>query len=232
MRVLSVSLLASVALTAAPVQAQDFLGGIARSAAQSAAQRLANRAVQSVKQPHAPAAPAATAPASRAAPAAASAATPAATPPTASAPAQAATGVAAGLRAPVPVRYLPTMRTPGEMEFSQADQDARTALRMFGRVDCTDCEGGYDFETWVKHQVPAMWGNNVLGNHLGGLAVGQNLTWTGRTSRGQYAITVVDTQSVGKWECKQLVWSGRRGERTADAPGLICKVGDNWLEVF
>ena len=229
MRVLSVSLLASVALTAAPVQAQDFLGGIARSAAQSAAQRLANRAVQGVTQPRAPAAPAApSAPASRAAPADASAPAPA----PAARSVQASTDVAAGLRAPVPVRYSPTMRTPGEMEFSQADQDAKTALRLFGRVDCSSCEGGYDFETWVKHQVPAMWGQYVLANHLAGLAVGQNLTWTGRTSRGQYAITVVDTQSVGKWECKQLVWSGRRGDRTAEAPGLICKVGDNWLEVF
>jgi len=61
MRTAALILMASATLAAAPATAQDFLGRIARGAAESAAQNLANRAVRSVTAPR-PSAPAAAAP--------------------------------------------------------------------------------------------------------------------------------------------------------------------------
>ena len=61
MRTAALILMASATLAAAPATAQDFLGRIARGAAESAAQGLANQAVRSVTTPR-PSTPAAAAP--------------------------------------------------------------------------------------------------------------------------------------------------------------------------
>lgn len=201
--------------------AQDFLGAIARSAAQSAAQGLVNRAVQSATRPSTttPARPPATTSAATAQNTTAAASTP---------PQATAGGLAQDFPAPRPINFTGSLRDPTEMKFSQADEDARRAFDEIGRYACSSCEGGYNFDSWVRHEVPRMWGQYVLENHLGGLAVGQALRWTGSHTRTAYAITVVSDRAIGQWPCKQLKWTADRGTTHVERLGLICKPTDNW----
>ena len=77
-----------------------------------------------------------------------------------------------------------------------------------------------------------MWGQYVLENHLGGLAVGQALRWTGSHTRNAYAITVVSDRAIGQWPCKQLKWTADRGTTHVERLGLICKPTENWHTIL
>lgn len=197
------------------VVAQDFLGGLARSAAQSAAQGLINRAVsaQATRRP--------------------TPTQPAVAPTTPSSAAPAAEALSADFPAPRPINYSPTFRDPSMLEFSQADQDARIAFDQIGRYSCNGCEGGHSFDSWPRHEISGIGvGNYELENRLGALKVGEALRWTGSRTRTQYAITVVSDRAIGQWPCKQLKWTGDRGETHAERLGLICKPTANWHTVL
>lgn len=216
---LAVALCAAAAATL-PTAAlgQDFLGGLARRAAEAAAQRAVQSAVGAVVNRQTPA-PEATAPAAPQTASAAGAAT--------------ASALPADLPAPRPINYSTSLRRPGQLEFSPEDQAGRARFDEFGKVRCSDCEGGYAFETWVRHAIPSLWGPHVLENRLGGMAVGEAIRWTG--GRGaQYALTVTSEHAIGPWPCKQLRWTAVRGSEAAERPGLICKAtgSDNWTEVL
>lgn len=205
--------------------AQDFLGGLARAAAQSAAQRLVERAVTAATTPRQPPATPSRAPAQTDHAGGALQSTTPQAPVTSALPAD--------LPLPRPVNWTPTLRRPTEMRFSQADQDTRAAFDEIGRYSCTGCEGGRGFDSWPRHEVPGLGvGNYNLENRLGGLAVGEALRWTGSRTRTTYAITVVSDRAIGQWACKQLKWTGDRGETHAERLGLICRSGENWRTVL
>lgn len=213
MRAQTIVALATMLTVATPASAQDFLGGLARSAARSAAQSLANRAVQAATQPRRPAtAPASTTPPPAPHPSAPLA--PQATP-------HAAAEASSSIPAPVPTNLSPRVRSPGDFEFSQADEDAKRAYTSFGKVPCNSCEGGFSFDTWAQHQIPGMFGK--LEGHLWGLSVGESLRWTGSGAGGAYAITVASEHPVHGFPCKQLNYTARRGEQSASYRGLICR---------
>lgn len=203
------------------VVAQDFLGGLARSAAQSAAQGLANRAVSAVTSPRQPS----TQPARPATTNAAQATAPAA----AQATASGGGGLADDFPAPRPINYSPTFRDPSMLEFSQTDEAARIAFDQIGRYSCNDCEGGHSYDSWPRHEIRGIGvGNYELENRLGALKVGEALRWTGSRTRTQYAITVVSERGLAQWPCKQLKWTGDRGDQHVERMGMICKPTSNW----
>lgn len=216
MKILTPVVCLSMAI-AAPVAAQDFLGGLARSAAQSAAQGLANRAVSAITTPR------------RAPPASTPPAQPqgAASVPTATATAP-SSGLPADFPAPVPLNFAPALRDPTQLRFSQADMDGPKRFDEIGRYACNDCEGGFAFDSWARHEVSSLWGQYVLENRLGALPVGGKIEWTGSHTRTRYAITVVSDRPLGAWPCKQLKWTGDRGETHVERLGLICKPTENW----
>lgn len=209
----SVVFVGALALTAPAAVAQDFIGAFARRAAQAAAQGVASRAVQGATRP------ADNAPAQQ--PAAAARAT-----------AASADGLGADFPAPRPLNFSTGLRRPTQMQFSAADMNAKKAFDEIGRYACPSCEGGYNFDSWVQHEVPSLWGQYVLENRLGSMAVGEAIRWTGSHTRTVYAITVVDDRSIGQWACKQLKWTGDRGTTHIERPGLICKPTANWHTVL
>lgn len=206
--------------TPATASAQDFLGGLARRAAESAAQSLVNRAGEALTRPRGPAQ------------------TPAAPPRPEAAPAVAATTVNAStlpadFPQPRPMNYSPNLRRPGQLEFSDADRAAKIAFDEIGRYSCNDCEGGRSYDSWPRHEISGLGsGNYALENRLGALAVGEALRWTGSRTRTRYAITVVSDQAIGQWQCKQLKWTGDRDSVHAERLGLICKPTENWHTIL
>lgn len=214
---------AAAAASTAPglVVAQDFLGNAARSAAQSAAQGLLGRAVSAATSPRRPAQPQTT-PSARGG--AASTASQTQQP--------AASALPADFPAPRPINYSPSLSSPLDMQFSQADMDARKAFDEIGRYNCSDCEGGVGYDSWVRHEVSSLWGPSVLENRLGGMPIGEAIRWTGSRTRTQYAITVVGDRGIGQWPCKQLKWTGDRGQQHVERMGLICKPTNNWHTIL
>lgn len=198
----------------AAAAAQDFLGGLARSAAQTAAQRLVNRAVEAATRPRQAPAPSTQ---------------PASAPVSSVAGGAAAQTLPADFPLPRPSNWSPALREPAEMEFSQADQTARVAFDQIGRYSCNDCEGGHGYDSWPRHEIPGIGvGGYELENRLGALKVGEALRWTGSRTRTRYAITVTSERALGQWPCKQLKWTGDRGDVHVERLGLICKPTANW----
>lgn len=209
-------------LQTSPASAQDFLGGLARRAAETAAQAVINRVVTSATATR----PAATPPATTAPEPSTSAPVPAAG-------AEAPSGLPADFPAPRPLNYSAEIRRPDQLEFSEADKAARVAFNQIGRYSCTGCEGGHSFDSWPRHEIPGIGvGGYELENRLGALGVGEALRWTGSRTGTRYAITVTSDRAIGPWACKQLRWTGDRDGVHAERVGLICKPTDNWHELI
>lgn len=197
--------------------AQDFLGSLARRAAETAAQAMVNRTVDRATTARAPVSGAAAAPAvqSNAPPHPADAAMPADFP------------------APHPLNFSAGLRNVDRLEFSEADKAAANAFDEIGRYSCTACEGGHSYDSWPRHEISGMTsGEYALPNRLGALGVGEALRWTGSRTGTRYAITVTSDRSIGQWPCKQLKWTGDRGEVHVERLGLICKPTANWHELL
>jgi len=97
--------------------------------------------------------------------------------------------------------------------------EARAAgLQEFEKVRCMDCGGGYSFDSWITHHT----GMEVdeVAAHIGGLAVGESLSWTGIEASGR--LEIVSETPVGPFACKQARMVMTRGEQTYAAPRLYC----------
>jgi len=201
----------AVLIVTSPVAAQDFLGGIARGMAQSAAQGLANRAVTAVTSPRAPAAaPANAAPASRSAPA--------------SRPGAEAVSVqtpVGALPSPAPYNYRPGLKGPYELRFDPALSAQFRLFREFAQDPCRDCEGGFWFNDRVDLMVPDLRPDRAVANRIGGMAIGETIRWNAR-SGFPLTITVTGDTAIGEFPCKQVRWTATRGDRTATYDGHVC----------
>lgn len=130
-----------------------------------------------------------------------------------------------------------SVTSPTQLEFSPETQAAKKAFVEFSKVRCNDCEGGYAYDAWAQHHVKVGYEYNAFHNKIGGLAMGQSVTWTGSAAVG--SITVVGETPIRGWRCKQLKWELKKGAARAERPGLYCvspsSVGsakEQWLEVF
>lgn len=130
-----------------------------------------------------------------------------------------------------------SVTSPTQLEFSPETQAAKKAFVEFSKVRCNDCEGGYSYDAWAQHHVKVGYEYNAFHNKIGGLAMGQSVTWTGSAAVG--SITVVGETPIRGWRCKQLKWELKKGAARAERPGLYCvspsSVGsakEQWLEVF
>lgn len=115
--------------------------------------------------------------------------------------------------------------------------ERKKAFETFSRVHCNDCEGGYAYDAWAKHHVKVGYEYNAFENRIGGLALGEAVTWQGAASRG--SITVVGEDPVDGFRCKQLTWALVKGAERAERPGLYCfgyagpsSGAETWVEIY
>jgi len=130
-----------------------------------------------------------------------------------------------------------TVRYPSDLKFSPELEAQKAAFLEFSRVSCTACEGGRSYDAWAQHFVRLDGSYKAWEKKLGGLAVGEAVTWKGQQSTG--AITVVSEAPVNGWPCKQLKWTLKKPTASAERPGLICSAkassyagSDSWSIVF
>lgn len=106
----------------------------------------------------------------------------------------------------------------GDLEFDAADEVRVAGLHEFSKVDCMACEGGYSYDSWITYHTDMT--VDQVAAHVGGLGVGQTLSWTGVEAAGR--LEVVSEVPVGPFACKQVRTVMTRGEAVYEAPGLYC----------
>lgn len=125
----------------------------------------------------------------------------------------------AALRGPAPWPLNPAEATyTGDLEFDPSDEARKQGLHEFAKVACTECEGGYSFDSWIAHHTDL--DVDAVAARVGSLEVGQSLSWTGIEASGR--LEVVSDTPVGPFPCKQVRTVMTRGEATYEAPGLYC----------
>lgn len=122
----------------------------------------------------------------------------------------------------------------GDLEFSAEDQARADGLSDFAKVRCTGCEGGYSYDNWITHHRDMT--VDEVAAHVGGLSVGETLTWTGIEATGR--LEVLSEAPVADFPCKQVRIVMTRGEATYETPGLYCfgkshaYAKEMWVEVL
>lgn len=131
----------------------------------------------------------------------------------------------------------PSVKYPSQLTFSAELEAEKKAFLDFSKVSCTACEGGRSYDAWAQHFIRLDGSYKAWEKKLGGLSVGEAVTWKGQKSAG--TITVVSEEPVGGWACKQLRWELKQPQASATRPGLICNgragaydSGASWTEVF
>jgi hypothetical protein len=129
------------------------------------------------------------------------------------------------------------VRYPSDLDFSPELEADKKAFVEFSKVKCGDCEGGYSFDAWAQQMIRLDGSYKAWEKKLGGLALNETIAWKGSQSTG--AITVVSEEPVNGWPCKQLKWALKKGQASAERPGLICfgkasayDGSDSWTIVF
>jgi hypothetical protein len=129
------------------------------------------------------------------------------------------------------------VRAPGQLKFSADLEKQKADFIEWSRVSCTACEGGRSYDAWAQHFIRTDGSWRAWEKMLGALAVGESVTWQGRSANGR--IKVVRETPIAPWACKQLEWSLTRGSESVSRPGLICRGhGDDrsgsttWTTVF
>jgi len=130
-----------------------------------------------------------------------------------------------------------TVKYPSNLDFSPELEAQKKAFVEFSKVSCSDCEGGYDYDAWARHFFTLDGSYKAWEKKIGGLAMGETITWKGAKSTG--SITVVGEEPVNGWPCKQLKWELKKPQASAERPGLFCygkensySGSDSWTEVF
>ncbi|MBJ7412402.1 MAG: hypothetical protein JHD15_18870 [Phenylobacterium sp.] len=140
--------------------------------------------------------------------------------------------------APWPVNVgARSVKYPSDLDFSPELEAQKKAFVEFSKVSCNDCEGGYSYDAWVRHFIRLDGSYGAWEKKVGGLALGEAITWKGSASTG--SITVVSEEPVNGWSCKQLKWELKKAQSKAERPGLFCNGkassyagSDSWVEVF
>ncbi len=196
------SLAASIVLTlvATPVVAQDFLGRMARAAAERGAATVIGNAATATTAPSsaAPGSPVATAPT--------------ATPrPGRSTGQQGAVVPASSFASPAPINFRPGMKKTDDLEFSAEDVALRRRFHDHILMPCSDCEGGKEFVMSLE-----------VGERIGAMKVGDAIDFPVPRHNAHGRMVVVSEQPIGDWPCKQVRWSFTRDGETRESPGVFC----------
>ncbi|MGR4866711.1 hypothetical protein [Caulobacter sp. LARHSG274] len=145
---------------------------------------------------------------------------------------------AAGFAEPAPVNYSSReIHRPQDLRFSETMSARKKALEQFGKSPCDACEGGYQYDTSVRHLV-AGWTrqDGAFEQKVGAMHVGESFNWRGATTSGLFRVE--SEAPIGPFPCKQVRYVLTRGKQSADRLGLFCfgkreySTLDEWIEVF
>jgi len=131
---------------------------------------------------------------------------------------------------PYPLNINEHVYSPRDYKFSAAVEAEKKAFDLFGRVSCSDCEGGYDYEDWPQRHLPNKGVFNPFPKFVEGLALNQSWSWKSRAATGK--LTVTSEEPVGPFKCKQVRWELTRGTKTVSRPSLFCRVRTEFAEIF
>ena len=225
-RTLTLALCLGAAAT--PVCAESFLEMMARQAAEKAVQKATDRVMNGGASPSN-----SDRPKGDDDPQAGQVLTPKSRATTTTAPAATATPAKPKKAAPTPVTY------PGTITVSAEIKAKKEAFDEFGKVRCSDCEGGYSYDSWTQ----IFFNGELAGEYngwakkLGKLNVGERLTWKGAESKG--TLTVISENPVEGFRCKQLAYRLDKPRGFAERPGLLCwgklneyASNDSWVIVY
>ena len=128
---------------------------------------------------------------------------------------------------------------PSLMPVPEEIKAQKEAFDAFGKVDCTDCEGGYAFDSWARrHFASELRGEyNGWAKKLGAMKPGEKLNWQGAESYGTIAVRA--EERIGGFDCKIYDWTLEKGTAKAQREGLLCwgkaseySANDSWVEVY
>jgi len=122
---------------------------------------------------------------------------------------------------PTRVKAAARLSYPSEIAKPAGFEATRHAYDDFGKVDCSDCEGGFAYDGWAVFPRDEYSGKyNGDAQRLGGWPVGHVHRWKGNESSG--TLTVVAEQTVSGFRCRTLLYRLAKGKASAERPGLLC----------
>ena len=145
--------------------------------------------------------------------------------------------------APVPARASSAQARgysyPNDIPVPAEAKAAKAAFDEFGKVDCSDCEGGYAYDSWARQAFASELRGEYGGweKKLGALKAGETISWKGSAANG--TIRLLAEEKVGGFDCKRLGYELTRKDGSATREGLICwgrsnqfAGSDSWVEVY
>jgi hypothetical protein len=130
-------------------------------------------------------------------------------------------------------------KRPGLMPVSEEIKAKKEAFDEFGKVHCSDCEGGYDYESWANkffyNEIRD--DRNGWANKLAKMEPGDEIHWQGSENYG--TIVMRTRERIGGFDCKTYGWVLEKGASSAHRDGLLCwgkasdfSANDSWVEVY
>lgn len=119
--------------------------------------------------------------------------------------------------------------TFGELEFT-AGFNQKQAFAKESRVPCSDCEGGFSYDSWAKHFTAKPGIDMQFDAKVTALPIGKSITWKGRKYQGE--IVATGERPIGAHACKQYRWTMRlAGKVVTERDGQYCQIDGKWREL-
>jgi hypothetical protein len=127
---------------------------------------------------------------------------------------------------------------PSRMPIPEEWKAAKQAYEEFGKVRCSDCEGGYAYSGWPSWPRDEFDGKyNADQTRLSRLPIGHVHRWSANGFAG--TLTVNGEEEHHGFKCRRMTYRLEKDGRNAERPGLMCRGrqneyagSENWVGVF
>jgi hypothetical protein len=127
---------------------------------------------------------------------------------------------------------------PSRMPIAEEWKTAKQAYEDFGKVRCSDCEGGYAYSGWPSWPRDEFDGKyNANEKRLVRLPIGHVHHWSATGFAG--TLTVNGEEEHHGFQCRRLTYRLEKAGQSAERPGLLCRGKQNeyagsesWVGVF
>lgn len=129
-----------------------------------------------------------------------------------------------------PARPARKPRHPQEIPAPPELAGLKEAMDVLGKHHCSDCEGGFAYDSWVDLNLSDQLKGRELPDKISTMGVGESLHWKGEVANG--TLTVVGADPVEGFDCRQASIRLKKGQQSLERPGLYCKGNFRWVEVY